>query len=344
MNDNMEKADKLIELIDNELLKLYEVSMNKGDYSHFNFKQALLSLNDEFLKNGLFDNNTVPNIYYKNKTKDFINVFNDLCNYQAESISTRFLSCDKDSKELEIEQITIEQITYKHTTEIRKVKCDNDYFEFISNFDFPEKKYTDAPWTCKFEYLLRGCNVNYDRVGKLNRNNEDNNTLFYMDNLELYKKILSKEDNFDNYFGSSISIHNYAGWNIRYKFSFEEYVKSLQDKRIIDMSLENKKQVEINHDEDEIKQIESLINIIIPRFISNDQRADFKELLMNGRVKNKSINIKGKYSDFHAVLFPYKNLIPTKFTTSWYDLIANNFTRNGKSIPKTTISNPLNND
>lgn len=340
----MEKADKLIELIDNELLKLYEVSMNKGDYSHFNFKQALLSLNDEFLKNGLFDNNTVPNIYYKNKTKDYINVFNDLCNYQAESISTRFLSCDKDSKELEIEQITNDQITHKHTTEIRKVKCDNDFFEFISNSDFPEKKYTDAPWTCKFEYLLRGCNVNYDRVGKLNRNNEDNNTLFYMDNLELYKKILSKEDNFDNYFGSSISIHNYAGWNIRYKFSFEEYVISLQDKRLIDMSMEINKQNENDSKDDEAKQIESIVNKLIPRFIRNEQRGDLREFLYYGRTKSKRINITGKYKEFHNVLFPYFYLIPRKFSTSDYDLITENFTRNGKTIPRTTISNLLNND
>lgn len=340
----MEKADKLIELIDNELFKLYEASINKGDYSHFNFKQALLRLNDEFLKFGLIDSNLTPNSYYKNKTKDYINVFNDLCNFQAETINIRYLSCDKDSKEFDVEQIKMDQITHKHTTEIVKVKYSDDDFEFLSKTEFPEKKYTEVPWTCKFEYLLRGCNEIYDRIGILNRKNEDNKTFFYIDNLELFNKILKKEDNFDNYFGSGISIHNYTGWDSRYKFSFEEYAKSLQDKRLIDISLENKNQVEINHDVDEIKQIESLINILVPRFISIDQRPDFKELLMNGRVKNKSINIKGKYSDFHKALFPYKYLIPTKFTSSWYDLIANNFTRNGNPIPKTTISNSLNND
>lgn len=340
----MDKASMLIDLIDNELVILQEASYKKGQYSHFNFKQALLSLNDEFLKLGLFENNTVPNSYYKNKIKDYINVFNDLCNFQAETINIRYLSCDKDSKEFDVEQITYDQITRKHTTEIKKVKCNNDDFEFLSNSEFPAKEYTAVPWTCKFDYLLRDCNVNYDRIGTLNRKNEKDDFHFLMDNLELYNKVLKKEDNFDSYFGLRFSIQISTAWDYRYKFSFEEYVKTLKDKRIIDMSLQNENQRENDHDKDDIKQIETVVKILVPKFISIDQRDDFKEFLINGRVKNKTINIKGKYSEFHAVLFPYKYLIPTKFTSSWYDLIANNFTRNGNPIPKTTISNSLNND
>lgn len=83
----MEKAYELIRLIDSELLKLYEASIHKGEYYHFNFKQALINLNREFLKNGLYDNSSSvnSNMDFENTVRDYIDVFNDLCSPEKDN-------------------------------------------------------------------------------------------------------------------------------------------------------------------------------------------------------------------------------------------------------------------
>lgn len=128
MNDNMEIADKLIRKIDDELLKLYEASINKGEYSHFNFKQALINLNREFLKNGLYDKSNYVNSNhgYELITHNYKDVFNDLSNSKAESIRFRYLSFDLKTRELEIEQITRNELN--HTSERKIYK--KSYYTF----------------------------------------------------------------------------------------------------------------------------------------------------------------------------------------------------------------------
>ena len=83
----MERAYELIRLIDNELLKLKDASIHKGEYSHFNFIQALKNLNREFLKNGLYDkSDTVnSNMDFENTVRDYIDVFNDLCSPEKDN-------------------------------------------------------------------------------------------------------------------------------------------------------------------------------------------------------------------------------------------------------------------
>ncbi|NCB68261.1 MAG: hypothetical protein EOM47_05370 [Bacteroidia bacterium] len=78
----MEQVYKIIDIIDDELLKLHHASTEGGAYSHFNFKQALKMLNDEFLKHGMND-------YAKIKASQYVNVFYDLCNTEAECCFVR---------------------------------------------------------------------------------------------------------------------------------------------------------------------------------------------------------------------------------------------------------------
>lgn len=118
----MDKATKLIELIDNELLKLHEASIHKGEYSHFNFKQALRNLNREFLINGLYDksNSVNSNIDFENTVRNYIDVFKDLSNSRAESIHFRYMSFDPNTGELEIEQITRNELNQIINRELYK--------------------------------------------------------------------------------------------------------------------------------------------------------------------------------------------------------------------------------
>ena len=118
----MEIADKLIRKIDDELLKLHEASIHKGEYYHFNFKQALINLNREFLKNGLYDKSNYVNSNhgYEQIVRNYRDVFNDLSNSRAESIHFRYMSFDPKTGELEIELITRNELNHTIKREINK--------------------------------------------------------------------------------------------------------------------------------------------------------------------------------------------------------------------------------
>jgi len=422
----MDKANKLIDLIDNELLKLHEASIHKGEYYHFNFKQALINLNREFLKNGLYDksNYVNSNHSYEQIVRNYRDVFNDLSNFRTESIHFRYMSFDPKTGELEIEQITRNELNQIVNRELYKkphytlrgpeeidenveelqaaldgldkylradiiaanaaaekaIVEDEDEdkaeaveaFKYYSNLKYPEDNYRELSRTCKFDYLLRDCSVKYDRLGIVNYSNQSDSDLFYFDNIDLFFMCITNGVSFDMIFGHSIQVGFIVHFDVnRSKISFEDYIKSLQADRFIESNLiieyeiqrennlsvrvinnvnienivhpnisipENEIKKDSISEKDEFDKTEIIVNLLIPKHINRDQTEDLKKLLNNGRLLETVIKINGKYQNFHNVLFPFYNIIPTKYQKSWYDFIQNNFTFKGKDISKSTIS------
>lgn len=319
----MNKIDKLIEIIDDELLKLHQSSKAGAKYSHFNFKQALQSLNNEFLKYGYND-------YTKIKASQYVNVFYDLCNSEAECCFVRTLSFNPDTKDLETEYITYDLIKHENKKEILRPKATPELLKFYSEQVYPEKETKKLLWLCKFEYLIQNCDVSYERV--------DSEKQFVGDEFDqvlrhivLSKYILTREDKFDNYFKIDIN------FVMKHRLSFEEYIQQLQQEKML--NLDSKKEAKPQNDE---FVFQSAIEKFIPKCISVIQEEELKYFIIHGKTKNNPINITGKLSDFYSIFVEIKDHIPTKYFPSKYDIICNNFTHLGNDIPKTSLSNYIN--
>lgn len=321
MRDNMEKAYRIITVIDEELLKLHHASVEGGAYSHFNFKQALKMLNDEFLKHG-FDE------YAKIKASQYVNVFYDLCNTEAECCFVRTLSFSPETKDLETEYITYDLIKHENKKEILRPKATPELLKFYSEQVYPELETKKLYWLCKFEYLVQKCKVTtFERVDAEKQFVEEEFDKV-LRHIVLSKYILNKEEKFDNYFKIDIN------FVMNYRLSYEEYIQQLLQEKML--NLDSKMEDKSQNDEFDFQ---STIEKLIPKCISRDQEGRLRDFLSNGRTKDSLINITGTLKDFHEILMEAKEHIPIKFTASWYDLICNNFTFKGKNIPKTSISN-----
>lgn len=320
----MEQVYKIIDIIDDELLKLHQASTKTGaKYSHFNFKQALQSLNNEFLKHGMND-------YTKIKASQYINVFHDLCNTEAECCFYRTISFDPISKELETEHFTHDLI--KHTNEKKTINsiCPPELLKFHSEKVYPEKETKKLLWLCKFEYLIQNCDVSYERVDAEKQfvGDEFDQALRH---IVLSKYILTREDKFDNYFKIDIN------FVMKHRLSFEEYIQQLLQEKML--NLDSKKEAKPQNDEFDFQ---SAIEKFIPQCISVIQEEELKYFIIQGKTKNNPINITGTLKDFYSIIVEIKEHIPTKYYPSWYDMICNNFTLKGKNIPKTSLSNYIN--
>lgn len=320
----MEQVYKIIDIIDDELLKLHHASTEGGAYSHFNFKQALKMLNDEFLKHGMND-------YAKIKASQYVNVFYDLCNTEAECCFVRTLSFSPETKDLETEYITYDLIKHENKKEILRPKATPELLKFHSEHVYPELETKKLYWLCKFEYLVQKCKVTtFERVDAEKQFVEEEFDKV-LRHIVLSKYILTREDKFDNYFKIDIN------FVMKHRLSFEEYIQQLLQEKML--NLDSKEEAKPQNDE---FVFQSAIEKFIPKCISVIQEEELKYFIIHGKTKNNPINITGKLSDFYSIFVEIKDHIPTKYFPSKYDIICNNFTHLGNDIPKTSLSNYIN--
>lgn len=316
----MEKADQLIKKIDDELLYLYEASLKNKDYYHFNFELALRQLNVEMLR-------LRSKEFYQMKASQYISVFNDLCNTIVYTIFVRFLSFDPIDGILVIEEQersilgSIEAPTFKE-----KYMISGESLNYFSKLSYPTV-FNESRKICKFDNLISYCK---------SVSNQKNDSVFFYNSFgyPLLKHLIQNEK-FDDFFDIDPQLIK------KHKTTFEEYIHYLIDVKSLESEISEQIDIEniVNND---MEKIEILIKKLIPTFINQEQEQELRNLLTKGRIKNNRIDIKGKYITFHNTIYPFKDVIPKSFYTSWYDLIVNNFTRKGKDIPKSTISNPKN--
>lgn len=192
----MEIADKLIRKIDDELLKLHEASIHKGEYYHFNFKQALINLNREFLKNGLYDKSNYVNSNhgYEQIVRNYRDVFNDLSNSRAESIHFRYMSFDPNTGELEIEQITRNELN--HTTKRELFK--NSYYTFREPEEVADDEEEDlqAALNSVDKYLRADIIAANEAAEKAIIENEDEDKAEAAEAFKYYSNLKYPEDNY----------------------------------------------------------------------------------------------------------------------------------------------------
>ncbi|MDD4993325.1 MAG: hypothetical protein PHR83_13955 [Paludibacter sp.] len=315
----MEKADQLIKKIDDELLYLHKASLKHEDYYHFNFELALKLLNVEMLRLSSMG-------FYQIKASQYINVFNDLCNKIVKTISVRFLSFNPTKRILVIEEQehilgNIESKTLKS-----EIKVDDVLVDYYSSLKYPTD-FNESSKICKFDNVISKCkSVSYDKVDSYFVDIANDNAIV---------KHLIQNEKFDNFFDIDSNLIS------KHKITFEKYINDLIEVRALESELNETILIENTANNDKEK-IEILINRLIPKFIKQEQEPELRNLLTAGRIKKDRIDIKGSYTEFHNIIYPSRSLIPELFYSSWYDLIVNNFTRNGKDIPKSTISNLIN--
>lgn len=315
----MDKADQLIKKIDDELLYLYEASTKNQEYSHFDFKLALKLLNDEMLRLSSQE-------YYQMRASQYVSVFNDLCNTIVSVIFTRFLSFDSIDNILVIEEQERRYDELKDVSIYEKYNISGDSIIKYSNLKYPTV-FKESRKICKFDNIICKCkSVSY----------KNNDSDFYSNSFgyQLEKQFNSNEK-FDDYFNIDSDLIT------KHKTTFEKYIHDLIDIRNLESEFNEQIDIENKANED-AEKIEVLINKLIPKFIKQEQEKDLRDFLKTGQTKKNVINLKGSYTEFHKILYPYWSLIPKLKSSSWYDLIRIYFTRNGKSISKSTISNPLN--
>lgn len=317
----MEKADQLIKKIDDELLYLHIASLKHEDYYHFNFELALKLLNAEMLR-------LSSNGFYQMKASQYINVFNDLCNTIVNTIFVRFLSFDSMDNILVIERQERKSGFFEFVAFKERYIITGDSINNYSKLTYPTA-FKETSRICKFDNIISECkSVSYDKV--------DSNFVNIANDNPLVKHLIQNEK-FNDFFDIESNIIS------KHKITFEKYIHDLIYERALESEHNETISIE-NAANNDKEKIEILIKRLIPMSITQSQEPELRNLLISGRIKKNRIDIKGSYTEFHNTIYQSKSLIPELFYSSWYDLIVNNFTRNGKDIPKSTISNPINNN
>ena len=146
------KTDELIRKIDDKLLELSDAP-NTKKFVWFDFNTALRKLNEQFEKEGYND-------YHKRIAGQYINVFNDLYNWPAETIGISCIAYNSETKIATMQQIT--NVNYNgHTASVKtyEQKIDADRQNYYETLKLPESDYAIREDTIKMEYLLRDCNI-----------------------------------------------------------------------------------------------------------------------------------------------------------------------------------------
>lgn len=331
----MALADDLIQQIDDELLYFEECSKNKSLYRPFYFKKALRMLNEEFHKMEV-------NKYYKNKAEMYISVFNDLSNTVAYTLRYRALWFNQDTREVCNENI--EQDIYTHKPKFSQFthKVNDILFSYHCKLEYPEKDFSELVTYCKYDYLKKDCEIVYDRIST-DKNYQKNFEEYSVEDYLLSIEDIKQDDKFDDYF------KGYATYNFSNRINFEAYIEELKKERKIKAELYASKNLDSKSENNEItlefkrkSKITKLMKELIPAHIAPVDRKALKFLLEKGKVQKKPIEIKGVFDHFYKKFIPYYDDIPKDFYNSEYDFIRNNFIRNGKDIPISTINSSKN--
>lgn len=212
----------LLSKIDDELIKLHDAP-NLGTYKVFDFKTALNKLGSELKRNEYSD-------YHKEKISHLVAVFNDLCNDIIETFYYRDIAYDKITHIAKTEETSYNKTTGEYTENIREREVMEELREYLSTKDLPEKYSEKLTETCKVDYWLKNCTIDYsffypaiknDFNGTLEDEKDLANYLYIIDEL------LRKGDSFDSYFDIDI---NYL-W--KHRINFEQYVFRLKKERDI---------------------------------------------------------------------------------------------------------------
>jgi len=151
----MDERDKVIEVIDNELLRLYNASKSGGVYREYtDFGLLLRQLNDMLNKHGCND-------YYQNKVADYISVFNDLIYTEMKTTYSKIIEKDADRKTITVETVISDRAERKTETFIDTKEVSEDYWSLcqMDIVEVPEKTYSCLSSVHKYQYLLDKCKV-----------------------------------------------------------------------------------------------------------------------------------------------------------------------------------------
>ncbi len=307
------KTEELIRKIDDKLLELSEAP-NTKKFVWFDFNTALRKLNEQFEKEGYND-------YHKRIAGQYINVFNDLYNWPAETIGISCLAYNSETKIATMQQIT--NVNYNgHTASVKtyEQKIGADRQNYYETLKLPESDYAIREDTIKMEYLLRDCNIDFpDYEGTVNP--------FEM---QMFERRMDKHPaDYRRFFSPYINTDKHS-------YKFERYIRKIKADRAVE-------EVDGN-DEDkgaDIK-IENAVKTLTEnnRIINSSFSSHLKDAFTSGRSKQIIQINSRKFTDFYRVFEPlwFANIISKKFHKSEYDFICNNFQVNKKDIPKNTIS------
>lgn len=101
---------------------------------------------------------------------------------------------------------------------------------------------------------------------------------------------------------------------------------------------------ELSNDQDNsIYIFEEQKVILIPKYIDKKQEGELKNIFSYGKINKSFIDWKGKYVDFHKLIYPLyqEEKIPHIHSPKWLHFVKNNIKRNGNDIPEKTIRNAI---